>query len=255
VKVETAAPKAARRGQIDLKAENETSYRRDGHNVQLSPIPTFWSHEDLRRLLRRVHAPCPSAWNLQPAKGLAWIDYGTAKDQRDAIAALHNLLLPGGHALTATPVDTEKKKRPAFYRVCDDGRVMPEEPAPSRPEAAEASRPPAHPGVRGRGFVAFPGALARKRLRADEEDDDDVQVMTETAAPSASSTLLNHPRDGYASDGSARPPSVPRGGGGAAAGGPNAALLAKYTVILKRLNERKRAMGADPSASDEEPGA
>jgi len=37
--------------------------------------------------------------------------------------------------------------------------------------------------------------------------------------------------------------------------GANAALLAKYTVILKRLNERKRAMGADPSASDEEPGA
>lgn len=58
-------------------------------------------------------------------QGLAWIDYDSRKNQRAAIAALHNLQMPNGLTLTATPVDVEKKKKPKFYRDCDDGRVLP----------------------------------------------------------------------------------------------------------------------------------
>eukprot|EP00993_Chasmostoma_nieuportense_P001872 NODE_2714_length_1113_cov_14.016227_g2590_i0.p1 GENE.NODE_2714_length_1113_cov_14.016227_g2590_i0~~NODE_2714_length_1113_cov_14.016227_g2590_i0.p1 ORF type:complete len:311 (-),score=70.00 NODE_2714_length_1113_cov_14.016227_g2590_i0:127-1059(-) len=251
-----------KRGQIDLKAHNSTQYNKTGFNVKLYPLPDGWQHEDLRRLLARVNAPCPLAWNLQPEKRIAWIDYDFPKHQREAIECLHQLTLPDGNTMTAVAVESERKRKPVFYRECDDGRVgldpapaaATPKPAKSRkqqvpvtyvapapPEASTApastSESPAAPDApvlptikrRGRGFSE--GKVCEPHMRADEAEVPAVAPAPPTT-PSVCAAAVSEttPTEGVKEGKEERP---------------NTALLAKYKFILKKINERKRTLATE----------
>ena len=187
--------------------------------------------------------------------------------------------------LSATPVETGQKKRPAFYRECDDGRVMPSELPPPRQNRRMRGTPTqdyvgekrssevvcdhndgnVRKKVRGRGFTAYLGETSR--MRADEQEveharDLELQAATRLREQEEVADLAQDHDAGYTSDhsvaseaGSERSVgsvgSVSRNTGSA-----NSKLLAKYKLILKKLQEKRRAQSLEPdraSGSDDEP--
>eukprot|EP01001_Neometanema_parovale_P007604 NODE_3900_length_1145_cov_12.035225_g3710_i0.p1 GENE.NODE_3900_length_1145_cov_12.035225_g3710_i0~~NODE_3900_length_1145_cov_12.035225_g3710_i0.p1 ORF type:complete len:315 (-),score=79.17 NODE_3900_length_1145_cov_12.035225_g3710_i0:111-1055(-) len=234
-----------RKGPIKLDPVNKLQYDKQGFNVELAPFPTSWQHDDLRRLLQRVNAPEPVAWNISNFKQKAWLDYDYPKHQREAIDALDNIQLPGGQSLRAIPVEAGNKKRTAFYRECDDGRVPNEEDRPATTivvnATTEASSTPAATETpsadaadeeqptkkrRGRGFQS----ASVQKLHAD----DPAKVAMEKALADRrerEKAMANNPELAKEHEETSERIKLHNA---------NAVLVNKYKIILKRLTEKER---------------